>query len=233
MTLNIPDDTEILKSQLDYYRARAQEYDESVQQIGRFATEELEEPAVEGELAQIRAALHRLTPAKSALELACGTGIWTEELLAVAETITALDGAPEMLDVNRAKLGNDARVQYECINLFTWQPGSPFDLVFFAFWLSHVPPERLGMFLDRVARATRVGGQLFMVDEPASGRQLSGAGGADNTQIRQLHDGRQFRVVKVYHDPAVIQAALEVRGFGKFEVFEGDYFFSLCGTRLG
>jgi demethylmenaquinone methyltransferase/2-methoxy-6-polyprenyl-1,4-benzoquinol methylase len=222
---------DILKNQLDYYRARAQEYDESVQLIGRFAQDEPENPAVSAELAQITGALHRIPPEKDVLELACGTGIWTKELLPIARKITALDGAPEMLDVNRAKLGDEPRVQHECIDLFTWQPGKPFDLVFFAFWLSHVPPDRLGQFLDRVTRATKVGGQVFIVDEPAGGRQLSGAGEADHTQTRQLHDGREFKVIKVYHDPREIQEKLEQRGFGRFEMICGEYFFSLCGTR--
>ncbi len=222
---------DILKSQLDYYRARAQEYDESVQQIGRFTNAAPENPAVEAELAQIRAALHKISPGKEVLELACGTGIWTQELLPIASKISALDGAPEMLDVNRAKLGRDARVQHECIDLFTWQPGRPYDLVFFAFWLSHVPPERLETFLDRVMRATQIGGQLFIVDEPAGGRQLSGASEADYTQTRQLHDGRSFQIIKLYHNPAEIRAKLEARGFGSFEGMTGEYFFYLCGTR--
>ncbi len=223
---------DILKDQLDYYRARAREYDQSVQQIGQPSPDEGGDPAVEAELVRIRNALHLLPHAQEALELACGTGIWTQELLAVAATITALDGAPEMLDVNRLKLGDSPRVQYECIDLFTWQPGSPYDLVFFAFWLSHVPLDRLGAFLEKVTRATRVGGQLFIIDEPATGRKLSGPSSPDSTQTRQLEDGRSFQVVKAYYDPNSLQRNLAERGFGSFETFSGDYFFYLRATRL-
>lgn len=219
---------DILKEQLDYYRARAAEYDRTVQQLGQSSAVD---QAVQSELVQIRAALHRLPPCKEALELACGTGIWTQELLTVAEQITALDGAPEMLDVNRAKLGDNPRVQYECIDLFTWQPGRPYDLVFFAFWLSHVPLERLGSFLEKVTRATQVGGHLFIVDEPGGGKLLSGRASPESTQTRQLEDGRSFQIVKAYYDPAAIQRNLARRGFSDFELFKGDYFFSLRGTK--
>ncbi len=220
---------DILRQQLEYYRARAHEYDESIQQIGRFAGDE-KTPAAEAELAAITAALHRLTPGKHVLELACGTGIWTRELLPISDALTALDGAPEMLDVNRAKIA-DPRVRYECVDLFTWEPGRPFDLVFFAFWVSHVPHERLAAFLDRVTRATRVGGQVFIVDEPGGGQQISGANENERTQQRQLLDGRIYEIIKVYYDPAVLQAELARRGFAEFELLRGDYFFSLCATR--
>src|SRR5512147_1247418 len=95
----------ILKTQLDYYRARAQEYDESVRQTGRFAGTPPGDPVVDEEWIEIIQALRRLTPGRDTLELACGTGIWTRELLPLSTSLTAIDGAPEMLDANRAKLG--------------------------------------------------------------------------------------------------------------------------------
>ena len=148
---------DILREQLAYYRARAQEYDESVQQTGRFATPEPQDQQIDAEWAQIVRALHALPPCDEVLELACGTGIWTQELLQVGKTITALDGAPKMLELNRAKIASP-RVQYETADLFAWQPIREYDLVFFAFWLSHVPPEQLGSFLDKVAHAIRPAG---------------------------------------------------------------------------
>jgi len=223
---------DILKTQLDYYRARAQEYDESVRHTGRFTATAPSDPGVDTEWMQIVRALRSLKPGRNVLELACGTGIWTRELRALSASLTAVDGAPEMLEANRAKLA-DPHVHYECVDLFAWQPEHTYDLVFFGFWLSHVPPERLGAFLDNVARATRIGGQVFIVDEPARGKQLSGANTDGLYQTRQIHDGRRFKIVKVYYDPAVIQAELAQRGFSEFESLPGEGFFYLCGTRVG
>ena len=62
----------------------------------------------------------RLAPCEQALELACGTGIWTRPLLTVARHILAVDASPEMLALNRAKVA-DARVRYQLADLFTWE----------------------------------------------------------------------------------------------------------------
>jgi demethylmenaquinone methyltransferase/2-methoxy-6-polyprenyl-1,4-benzoquinol methylase len=221
----------VLREQLAYYRARAQEYDESVQQTGRFASPEPQDENIDREWAQIVTVIHALPHCKHVLELACGTGMWTQELLRIGASITALDGAPEMLDVNRAKLGSP-RVQYECVDLFDWQPDREYDLVFFGFWLSHVPPEQLGSFLENVARATRPGGQVFIVDEPAGGHQLSGSTEATDQQTRTLHAGRTFQIVKVYYDPAAIQEQLRQRGFAQFSAMKGEYFFYLSGMSM-
>jgi 2-polyprenyl-3-methyl-5-hydroxy-6-metoxy-1,4-benzoquinol methylase len=40
-----------------------------------------------------------------------------------------------------------------------------YDLVFFANWLSHIPPQQLDAFLGIVARAVRPGGSLVIVDQ--------------------------------------------------------------------
>jgi demethylmenaquinone methyltransferase/2-methoxy-6-polyprenyl-1,4-benzoquinol methylase len=224
-------DDKPLQEQLEYYRARAQEFDESIQGTGRFASGAPLDPQVGQEYEQIRSALRALPRADRVLELACGTGIWTGDLLAVSESITALDGAPEMLEAHRAKF-NDSRITHQQADLFEWEPDDSYDLVFFAFWLSHVPPDELERFLDKVAAAVRPGGRVFIVDEPQGGRQLSGPVHDDLTQTRQLHDGRSYRIVKVYYDPAKVEALLGRRGFGGFERMVGEYFFTLNGARF-
>jgi demethylmenaquinone methyltransferase/2-methoxy-6-polyprenyl-1,4-benzoquinol methylase len=86
-------------------------------------------------------------PFEQVLELACGTGIWTQALLSIGREITAVDAAPEMLEINAWKVAN-TRVRYQCADLVTWEPDRQYDLVFCAFWLPHVPPNALDAFLD-------------------------------------------------------------------------------------
>jgi demethylmenaquinone methyltransferase/2-methoxy-6-polyprenyl-1,4-benzoquinol methylase len=219
---------DILRQQLAYYRARAHEYDESVQQTGRAAGPNI--PGLDQEWAYLIQALHSLSPCEQILELACGTGIWTQELLRVGSSITALDAAPEMLDINRAKLANPC-VQYQQADLFDWAPDRTYDLVFFAFWLSHVPPALLNDFLSKVAAAVQPGGRLFIVDEPAGGRHLSGPAEAGNYQTRKLQNGNVFRIVKAYYDPTALTAQLRQLGFSRLEPWTGDYFFYLTGIK--
>ncbi|MBZ0297671.1 MAG: class I SAM-dependent methyltransferase, partial [Anaerolineae bacterium] len=152
-----------LQQQIDYYRARASEYDEWFYRIGRYDYGETVNRQWFAEAQQVMDTLQALGPFDNVLELAAGTGIWTEQLVKASKQVTALDASPEVLVVNEQKLMSD-KVTYQQADLFQWQPEATYDLVFFSFWLSHVPPQRLDDFLDKVSRATRPGGRVFLVD---------------------------------------------------------------------
>ena len=222
-------DDKLIREQQAYYSARAQEYDASLEPLAP-ASETPQRPEEIEWMAAVNA-LRRLGPCEKALELAGGTGIWTRELLPIARDLTVLDGSPEMLAINRAKI-NDPRVRYECANLFNWQPGGEYDLVCFAFWLSHVPPDLLAPFLDQACRAVRPGGHLFIMDEPAGGRPLSGPSEAGGYQRRVIQDGRAFTVIKVYYEPTRIHEHLRQRGLAPLVVSTGEYFFHLVSARI-
>src|SRR5690348_505741 len=121
-------DKNILDEQINYYRARAPEYDESIAQL---------EDAVEAaplddqgrEFAQMIETVRALPPTEHILELAGGTGIWTKELVKIAESVTVVDASPEMIAINQKKVGSD-RVQYRLANLFDWRPDAQVDFVF-------------------------------------------------------------------------------------------------------
>lgn len=219
---------ELFAEQLAYYNARAREYDESVNRTGRFAGPS--DPAVAVEWANIQERIASLPPVERTLELACGTGMWTQELLAISKHITAVDGAPEMLAANKAKL-NSPRVKYQQADLFSWQAQAQYDMVFFAFWVSHVPAERMPAFLQQAAAAVRPGGRIFLTDEPGGGQQLSGPVENGQEQTRTLHSGESFRIVKVYHPPSALQTQLAALGFAEFELWMGDFFFWLTALK--
>jgi 2-polyprenyl-3-methyl-5-hydroxy-6-metoxy-1,4-benzoquinol methylase len=219
----------ILQEQLNYYRARAQEYDESIQQVGRFATEAPHSPEA-AEFEQAANALRALAPLGNVLELAAGTGVWTTVLAPISASLTVIDGSPEMLAINESKIG-DSAVRYECVDLFNWEPTSTYDLVVFGFWLSHVPPDKLDTFLDKVKQAVKPGGRVFIIDEPANGKQLSGPNEDGQYQTRTLYDGRTFGIIKVYYDPATIQYELERRGFKHASSTTGEYVFYLSSIK--
>ena len=103
------------------------------------------------------------------LELACGTGAWTGSLIKhPVESILAVDAAPEMLAIHAERVP-DPRITRVVADLFSWQAPRPFDVVTFAFWLSHVPPARFDGFWGLVASALRNGGRVFLVDQDERG----------------------------------------------------------------
>jgi trans-aconitate methyltransferase len=94
----------------------------------------------------------RSVPTGSVLELACGPGTWTAQLLHHAADVTAVDASPEMLAIASARVGGE-RVRFVPADLFRWQPDRRYDVVFFGFWLSHVPAERFASFWSVVSQS--------------------------------------------------------------------------------
>jgi demethylmenaquinone methyltransferase/2-methoxy-6-polyprenyl-1,4-benzoquinol methylase len=215
-------DEPVLQEQLRYYRERAAEYDVTAWGDDGGANHPLAR--------ELRAwpanIMARLAPCEQALELACGTGIWTRPLLSVARHCLAVDASPEMLALNRAKVA-DARVRYQLADLFTWEAAAPVDLAFAALWFSHVPAERLPPMLSALRRAVRPGGQLCIVDEPDSSPVRPPPAEDPELETRELLDGRQFQIVKLYRSPQRLAALCEDAGFTQVSTIPGTYFFGL------
>ena len=95
-----------LDEMVAYYRGRAAEYDEWWYRQGRFDRGPEANDRWFAEMNEVFAALDRLGIAGDVLELAPGTGIWTERLVQRAQTITAVDASPEMVAINKVKVGN-------------------------------------------------------------------------------------------------------------------------------
>ncbi|MET7424946.1 class I SAM-dependent methyltransferase [Dactylosporangium sp. NPDC005555] len=192
----------LLDGQLRYYRARAPEYDEVyAERSFRSLTGLVDDLPVGGDV----------------LELACGTGQWTVRLARAgrSRSLTAVDGAPEMLGIARGRLEAEGlTATFEEADLFTWRPSRRYDTVFFAFWLSHVPPARFAAFWAMLADAVAGGGRVVFVDTDAGERasERAAPGGRD-TVLRRLRDGSEHEVVKLFHDAAGLAAELAKLGW--------------------
>ncbi|MEU9019472.1 class I SAM-dependent methyltransferase [Actinomadura sp. NPDC048394] len=177
-----------VREQIAYYRARAGEYDRVYDE--------------RDDLRALTALVDDLPITGDVLELACGTGQWTGRLAERARSVTAVDASPEALQIARERVPSTA-VEFVCADLFAWRPSRRYDTVFFAFWLSHVPPDRLPGFWRTVADALAPGGSAVFIDngpgEAAAEDVL--AGQAVPSVRRRLEDGSEYRVVKVFHDP--------------------------------
>jgi ubiquinone/menaquinone biosynthesis C-methylase UbiE len=231
--------SDLLDQQLAYYRARAGEYDQWFLRQGRYDRgPELNRRWFE-EVRTLVGALDAFAPRGDVLELACGTGLWTERLAARATHITAVDGSPEVLALNRERLRTVAGavdVTHVEADLFAWEPPAQrFDVVFFSFWLSHVPPEHFEAFWSMVRRALRPGGRFFLIDsrhEPSSTAVNHTLPDPSATTVtRKLNDGREFEICKVFYEPATLRARLSGLGW-RVEVSQTPtYFLHASGQR--
>lgn len=227
----------VLAEQLDYYRARAGEYDEWWERRGRYDRGTDANKQWFAEISDVRAAFDTLPLDGHVLELAAGTGYWTELLARRAEHVTVLDGAAEMLERNRARLGALAnRVEHHQVDLFTWEPEQRYDALVFCFWISHVPAERLLAFMQTCRRALHASATLFFLD----GRRVDDSTAVDHVlpstgdeiALRRLNDGREYRVIKNFHEPDHLLETARAAGFA-LEVFHTDTYFQFgIGTAI-
>ena len=189
----------------EYYNRRAREHEEIYRR---------DDPVPgQAEQAAIAEAMQAALAGRNVLELACGTGYWTERAVKTAAHITAMDSSLEMLAIAGAKnLPND-KVDF--------QPGDAYHLAstegefdggLAMFWLSHVPKVRLGgscvVFIAHsvlvplsswptmsMSRALGVNWSLRRVER-------------NTFKLRQLSDGSEHMVLKNYYDEKGLRGRL-------------------------
>jgi demethylmenaquinone methyltransferase/2-methoxy-6-polyprenyl-1,4-benzoquinol methylase len=86
--------------------------------------------------------------------------------------------------------------------------------VFFAFWLSHVPPERFADFWALLRDWLAPGGRVLFVDEDPgeAGKEVYPEPGGYVVE-RRLEDGSAHRVVKVFAGPEELRRRLSGAGW--------------------
>jgi len=231
-------DGAILAEQLAYYRARAAEYDEWWLRTGRYDHGAELNAAWHDDAARVEQALVAHLDAarpQSALELACGTGLFTRLVAPRVGRLLALDASPEVQAVNRARVSR-ANVAYEIADLFAWQPAARYDFVFMSFWLSHVPDDRFDEFWTKVRAALADGGSAYVIDSgwdtTSSATNHARPERERGIAVRKLNDGREYRIVKVFHDPGDLARRLAALGLVSHVVHTPRYFIHGAVTRL-
>jgi len=188
-----------LVEQLHYYRSRAAGYD---------ATAYGDLTAARARIARLVAEMH---PVGQVLEIACGTGMWTEALASTAATVTAIDAAPEVVQIARHRVPAD-NVRFEVADVFEWRPGVRFDVIFFSAWLSHVPNARFEQFWQSLQGLLAGNGRVLFIDEHVD-EQPKESYVDEEIVERRLRDGRTFRLVKNFVDPDALVARLRPLGW--------------------
>jgi trans-aconitate methyltransferase len=230
-------DEEVLQEQIAYYRARAPEYDEWFERRGLFDMGEEWNRRWDEEVREVTAALEAFDPSGSVLELACGTGWWTEQLARYATDLTAIDASHETIELARQRA---PRANFVVADIFEWEPADRYDVVFFSFWVSHVPESRFAEFWGLVDRALAPDGRVFLIDNLRNPTKAAGKvrsflqrdTAADGIVVRKLNDGTEFRAVKIYYDPVRLEKQLASLGW-QFEIRSTETSFYYGAGRRG
>jgi ubiquinone/menaquinone biosynthesis C-methylase UbiE len=186
---------------IDYYAARAQEYDSIYAK-----------PERQADLRLIEAWVAAQAAGKQVLEVACGTGYWTRFIAPVASRVVALDAAAATLRIaaNRRIDGTVTLIEGDAYALPTHL--GPFNMAFAGFWFSHVPLQRRQAFLTGLRDVLQQGAQVILLDNvfvEGSSTPISDQDAQGNTyQTRQLSDGSTHRVLKNFPDQLAMHAAV-------------------------
>jgi demethylmenaquinone methyltransferase/2-methoxy-6-polyprenyl-1,4-benzoquinol methylase len=240
---------DLIGEQVEYYRARAPEYDQWWLREGSYDLGPEFNARWMDEVTRVERLVDEFVPTGDVLELAAGTGLWTRRLVRHATTLTCVDASPETLAINRSRTaGARVPVEYLAADLFSWWPARRYDVVFFSFWLSHVPPARFDWFWSLVDAALAPGGRVFFLDNAApfeaivsefpqlaqEGRvRASWASGhvSDAVNHRRLEDGRTFNVIKVFYEPEELASRLADLGWSASVARTPTFFLHGSATR--
>ena len=177
---------------LDYYNKRLQEY-ETV----------YTKPERQADLNALLSRLQTDVSRREVLELACGTGWWTERLAAHAASWIATDADTGALDIvqHKAIQGLSATTT---LNAYQPSVSTPVDCVFAAHWYSHLRLDERSIFFRSVHGCLKPGGRLIMLDNnfvSGSSTAISRTDIEGNTyQTRKLKDGSLHEVLKNFPD---------------------------------
>ena len=175
-----------------YYNQRAREYDDWWLGLGLFAGRD--RPGWHEEVAALEAALHSL-PARTTLDVACGTGFLTQHL---PGRIVACDQSRQMLQLAAARLPESLVAQADAFSL-PFGSGA-FERLASGHFYGHLQGPARERFL---AEARRVAAQLLIIDAAWRDEVLPEA-----MQERTLNDGSRHTVYKRYFTPQQLTAEL-------------------------
>lgn len=173
---------------VSYYKDRAKEYEQIYLK-----------PERQHDLQQAAAILQSLFARRTVLEIACGTGYWTEKIAATASSVHATDINQSVLDIAAGKPRQN-NVTFELADMYSFTPGKPYDALFGGFIWSHVLLQDLDTFISRVCDLVVPGGMIVFMDNhyvAGSNHPITGTDEQGNTyQTRKLENGTSHVVLK-------------------------------------
>lgn len=209
-------------SLINYYSLRAPEYEQIYYR---------DIPAKRKELAAESERLRNLVEGKTVLDLACGTGYWTEVIAERADFVIASDISAEMIAEARKKKYGQAPgfVRADLYRLpFA---AAAFDIVTLGFWFSHEPRQNYDEFFERIKPLTKADGLIWMIDNnpPAEGPELQSVGSdefGNNYKQRFLDSGEEFAILKNYFNADQLGEILS-RHFGIRSLIYNECYWSV------
>ena len=185
-----------------YYSRRASEYEQVY-----------DKPERQHELEWLRGRTPAIFRDRTVLEVACGTGYWTQYIARTAAKVHACDINDSVLEIAREKPIPKGRVNFfkaDAVSLEGVPAGC--DAAFAGFWWSHVKKSELAKFVQNLASKLEPGAVVAILDNQyaeGSSTAISRRDADGNTyQMRKLANGEEYEVLKNFPGAAELAEAL-------------------------
>jgi len=189
-----------------YYTRRANEYEDIYKR-----------PERQNNLRSLESILRSLFRDRHVLEIACGTGYWTQYIAKSASTIVATDISKEVLNLAKSKNYQSCSVTFQQTDAYSMEKvGDNFNAGFCGFWWSHIPLTRRTQFLEIFHSKLNPGALVVMIDNnyvEGSSTPVSRKDEEGNTyQVRKLKDGTRYEVLKNFPEESNLHNFFEKVG---------------------
>lgn len=200
-----------------YYARRAHEYERIYDKAER-----------QSDLASLRERIPSILSDRDVLEIACGTGYWTQFVATQAASVLATDVNEEVLELARLKPFPRGNVMFARVDIYSEGDfAGQFDAGLAAFWWSHVLRQGQNQFIDNFHRRLQPGALVLYLDNryvEGSSTPLTRTDEHGNTfQTRTLEDGTSHEVLKNFPDASELASVLGNR-VRALEYVELEYF---------
>jgi len=177
----------------EYYSKRAEEYEKIYHR---------DDPVRQSELDKIKNELSVCFKGLNVLEAACGTGYWTETISKAAKTTLSFDYSPEVIEIAKSKKLDAEFIIDDAYRMDNIRGN--FNAGCANFWFSHIPKNKITVFLNCFHKKLNPGSPVFMADnvyvEGIGGKLITKPGYQDTYKLRVLSDGSAYEIIKNYYN---------------------------------
>jgi demethylmenaquinone methyltransferase/2-methoxy-6-polyprenyl-1,4-benzoquinol methylase len=204
---------------INYYSNRAKEYEKIYAK-----------PERQNDILKATEILQSFFTGKDVLEIACGTGYWTERIAQTAKAILATDINESVIEVARSKSYAAANVRFEVADLYHLPNEKEYESIYGGFIWSHIPLLELENFLHTIHKHIISGGTVVFMDNhyvEGSSLPITEKDEQGNTyQTRRLENGSMHKVLKNFPTKSFIMDLLKDKA-NEVELINLEYYWIL------
>ncbi|HEX9959683.1 MAG TPA: class I SAM-dependent methyltransferase [Pyrinomonadaceae bacterium] len=175
---------------VSYYNDRAKEYEQVYLN-----------PDEQEDLLKATELFQALFSQKTVLEIACGTGYWTERIAETAASVFATDINESVIEIAGER--QKKNITFAVADMYSFTPAEKYDGVFGGFIWSHILLQDLDKFIEKVKSFLKSNGTIVFIDGNAVEgtnhdiKKITKTDEQGNTfQTRKLENGSSHLVLK-------------------------------------